>query len=228
MEAEKTILLVEDDARMRAVLSEGLRGAGYRVIEADGVKVGLHLFRTHEPQLAVLDIDLPDGSGLDVCRGIRASKNLSTTPVIMLTGKGGLEDKGAGFEAGADQYLVKPIAPRELIMWAAALLRRLKLDTGPGEELKAGPLVIELAAHLVRYADQVVSNLTVKEFELLCFLVRKRPQVLSRKNILSNLWHTIAVDNVVDTHIFNLRRKLPREAADRIQSVPGKGFRYFE
>lgn len=228
MDAAKTILLVEDDPAARAVLSEGLSGAGYRVLEADGVKVALHLFRTHEPDLAVLDVDLPDGSGLEVCKGIRASKNLATTPVIMLTGKGALDDKGAGFEAGADQYLVKPVAPRELVMWAAALLRRLSLDAGGGDELKAGPLVIAVSAHLVRYKDEVVSNLTVKEFELLCYLVKKRPQVLSRKQILSNLWHTVAVDNVVDTHVFNLRRKLPREAADRIQSVPGKGFRYFE
>ena len=220
------ILLVEDDARMRGVMSEALSGAGYRVHEADGVKVALHLFRTHEPDLAVLDIELPDGSGLDICKGIRAHKTLSITPVIMLTGKGGLDDKGAGFEAGADQYLVKPVAPRELLMWAAALLRRLKLDSGEGDELRVGDLGIDVKAHLVRYKDQTISNLTVKEFELLYFLVRKRPQVLSRKSILTNLWHTVAVDNVVDTHIFNLRRKLPSEVADRLQSVPGKGFRY--
>lgn len=207
-------------------MSEALSGAGYRVHEADGVAVALHLFRTHEPDLAVLDLELPDGSGLEVCKGIRAHKTLSATPVIMLTGKGGLDDKGAGFEAGADQYLVKPVAPRELLMWTGALLRRLKLDAGEGEELRAGELGIDLKSHLVRFKDRTISNLTVKEFELLYFLVRKRPQVLSRKFILSNLWHTVAVDNVVDTHIFNLRRKLPPEAADKLQSVPGKGFRY--
>lgn len=227
MEPQKTVLLVEDDPRARAVLAEALAAAGYRVLEADGVQVALHLFRTHEPDLAVLDVDLPDGTGLDVCKGIRASKNLAATPVILLTGKGALDDKGAGFEAGADQYLVKPVKPSELLMWAGALLRRLKLDAGGGTELKAGSLVIDVAAHLVRWGEAVVSNLTVKEFELLCYLVKKRPQVVSRKQVLSNLWRTVAVDNVVDTHIFNLRRKLPREAADRVQSVPGKGFRYF-
>ena len=228
MEEPKTILLVEDDPRMRAVMSEALSGAGYRVLEADGVAVALNLTRTRLPDLAVLDVELPDGSGLDICRSIRAGKAVSATPIIMLTGKGALDDKGAGFTAGADQYLVKPVAPSELLMWVAALLRRLKLDAGEEEGLRAGDLVIEEKAHRVRYGEAVVSNLTVKEFELLCFLVRKRPQVLSRKFILSNLWRTVAVDNVVDTHVFNLRKKLPPAAADRLQSVPGKGFRWLE
>lgn len=221
-------MLVEDDARMRAVMSEALSGAGYRVLEADGVAVALNLTRTRLPDLAVLDVELPDGSGLEICRSIRAGRAVSATPIIMLTGKGALDEKGAGFDAGADQYLVKPVSPKELLMWVAALLRRLRLDAGTEAGLCAGDLVIDVKAHLVRFGEVVVSNLTVKEFELLCFLVSKRPRVLSRKAILSNLWHTVAVDNVVDTHMFNLRRKLPPAAADRLQSVPGKGFRWLE
>lgn len=227
MANEKQILLVEDDARARLVLSEALTAAGYRVLEADGAAVALHLFRTHKPDLAVLDVELAEGDGLEICRGIRASKGLGATPVIMLTGKGQIDEKGAGFGAGADQYLVKPVGPSELLMWVQALMRRLQLDAGEGGELKAGDLVIDEKSHIVRCGEATVSDLTVKEFELLYFLVRRRPQVLSRKHILTNLWHTVAVDNVVDTHIYNLRRKLPTAVADRIQSVPGKGFRYF-
>jgi len=146
----------------------------------------------------------------------------------MVTGNGDLDDMEAGFAAGADQYLVKPVGARELLMWVMALLRRIEFDAGEGDELKAGDLVLDTKAHLVRFKDQVLSNLTVKEFELLYFLVRKRPQVFSRKHILSNLWHTVAVDNVVDTHIFRLRHKLPKDLAERIQAVPGKGFHYLE
>jgi DNA-binding response OmpR family regulator len=94
--------------------------------------------------------------------------------------------------------------------------------------VRAGDCAIDVNAHLVRYKDQVIPYLTCKEFELLYFLVKKRPQVLSRKHILSKLWHTIAVDRVVDTHLANLRKKLPVELADKIQSVPGKGYRFLE
>lgn len=223
---QPTILLLEDDPSVRTPVREALSAAGYMVAEADRLDVARHLLRTAKPNLAVLDIELPDGSGLDLCREIRANKALSGTPVIMLTGQGRIDDKGAGFEAGADQYLVKPVQPRELLMWVAALLRRLKLDAGEGDVLEAGDLAIDLKSHLVRFKDQTLSNLTVKEFELLFYLVRKRPQVLTRKHIIYNLWRSVTVDNVVDTHIHNLRKKVPQELALRLQSVPGKGFRY--
>lgn len=226
MSDEKKILLVEDDAELRGIMREALLGAGYRVLEAEGIEVGLHLFRAQKPDLAVLDVNLPDGSGLDLCRGIRASKSLSATPVIMLTGQGKLEEKSAGFGAGADQYLVKPVQPGELLLWVEALLRRLKIDRGEGDEAAFGDLVIDLKSQLVRVRGQVLSNLTTKEFELLYFLAKRSPQILSRKFILSHLWHTITVDHVVDTHITNLRKKLPSDISDRIQNIPGKGFRY--
>ena len=111
-------------------------------------------------------------------------------------------------------------------MWVAALLRRTRLDVGEGDELVAGELSLNTKTFVARYKGELLPHLTVKEFQLLCYLVRKRPQVLSRKHILTSLWHTVAVDNLVDAHVFNLRRKLPVELADRIQSVSGKGFRY--
>lgn len=227
MSEGKTILLVEDDALSREPLRAALQGAGYRVLEADGVAVGLNEFRTKSPALVVLDIQLPDGTGLEFCRAVRAHKTLAKTPVIMLTGRGGLEQKGEGFSAGADHYLVKPVHPREALMWVASLLRRVASEREEGESLEAGDLAIDRKALVVRYKDAVLPKLTAKEVELLYFLVRKRPAVLSRKYILSTLWRTVAVDHVIDTHIGNLRRKLPVELADRIQNVPGKGFRYF-
>lgn len=226
MAAPATVFLLEDDPGVRVPLREALSAAGYLVAEADRLDAARHLLRTAKPAVAVLDIELPDGSGLDLCKEIRASKMLFATPVIMLTGKGRMDQKATGFESGADQYLVKPVQPREVLMWVAALIRRIKIDAGEAEAIEAGDLTIDLKSHIVKFKEQAITNLTVKEFELLFFLVRKRPQVLTRKHVIYNLWRSVTVDNVVDTHIHNLRKKVPPELALRIQSVPGKGFRY--
>lgn len=222
------ILIIEDDADTRKMLKDTLLSAEYQVIESDCISAGYHLFQTKTPDLVLLDVNLPDGNGVDLCRKIRDHKTLPDVPIIMLTGNSQLEDKEAGFSAGADQYLVKPVPPRELLLWVKALLRRLALDKDEGDVLKAGDLSIEIDSHLVKFKDQVIPHLTGKEFELLHFLVRNRPKVLSRKGILSKLWHTVTVDHVVDTHMTNLRKKLPQELADKLQCIPGRGFRFFE
>ena len=226
-DAQTTILLVEDDATVRSYVRDALSGAGYLIAEADRLDVARNLLRKAKPALVVLDVQLPDGSGIDFCQEIRASKVMADTPVVMLTALGQFEQKEEGFSAGADQYLVKPVDPKELLLWVDALLRRVKIDAGGADNIEAGDVSIETRAHMVRFKGKPVPDLTVKEFELLSFLVRKRPQVFSRKYLLSNLWHTVAVDNAVDTHVYNLRKKLPEELAARIQAVPGKGFRYF-
>lgn len=224
----KTIVVVEDDAVTRGMVRDLLAAEGHRVLDADTAAVGLHLCRTRKPDLVILDVKLPDGSGVDLCLKLRESQELRAVPVVMLTGQGALEDKETGFSAGADQYIVKPVHAKELLLWVRALFERLRLDSGAGEVLKAGDLEIEPSAHLVRWRGQTVPDLTVREFDILRFLVKNRPQVVTRKRVLSQLLRTVAVDNLVDVHVSNLRRKLPREAADRIQTVPGKGFRYLE
>ncbi len=227
MAAAKTVLVIEDDGNTRRALAAALASQGHRVLESDGVEVGYHLFQSEKPDLIVLDLTLPDGNGVDFCKKVRAHKNLAATPVIMLTGKGQLGDKTEGFEAGADQYLVKPVLPQELLLWTQALLTRLALDKDEGGQLEAGDLTIDPGAHIVRFGDVTIPNLTTKEFDLFYALVKKRPKVLSREWILSTLWRTVAVDNLVDAHMSKLRRKLPQALADRLQAVPGKGFRYF-
>lgn len=227
-ETGKLILIIEDDSATRSMVRDLLTPEGHRLLEADGAQVGLNLFRSRKPDLVLLDISLPDGDGYEVCTKMRASETLGATPIIMLTGKTQLKDKLSGFELGADQYLTKPMHPKELLMWVQALLRRVDYDKEVGDKLLAGELVLDLKAHLVRFREQTIGHLTGKEFDLLYYLVKKSPNVLSRKYILSNLWHTIAVDHVVDTHISNLRKKLPPEVSDRIQNVPGKGFRYLQ
>ncbi|MBI4346792.1 MAG: response regulator transcription factor [Elusimicrobia bacterium] len=225
----QTVLMVEDDAVPRGALELVLKAKGYRVLVTDRVDAGWHLFLKENPDLCVLDIALPDGSGVDLCRKIREHKDRWFTPVILLTGKGELQTKAEGFDAGADQYLVKPVAPDELVMWVQALLRRVGFDQKERfSVVKAGDLEINEDAHLVLYRGTSLGGLTVKEFDLLLYLVKNRPRVLSREQLLKALWHTITVDQVVDTHLSNLRRKLPREVADRIQTVPGKGFRFMD
>jgi len=221
----KTILIVEDEAHVRAVFESALVANGYRVLLADTLEIGWNLFGRENPDLVIIDIVLPDGSGLELCGKIRQHKTLNRTPVIILTGKHEIESKTAGFRAGADQYLVKPLPPQELVLWVEALLRRLSYEEGDEDLLDAGGCRIDLKSRLVSFKGQTF-DLTNKEFDLLYCLVKKRPQVLSRKFLLSRLWHTITVDNVVNTHINNLRRKLPQELADKIQTVPGKGFRF--
>jgi DNA-binding response OmpR family regulator len=224
----KKILLIEDDAAARSGIESILVSRGYEVLPTDLLSTGWHLFTSHKPDLVILDLGLPDGSGLDFCQKLRDHESLGSTPVIMFTAKAEFETKEAGFRAGADQYLTKPVPPREVLLWVEALIRRLEFDAGEGDVLKAGDCEIDIRAHIIRFRGQTITCLTRKEFELLYFLVKKRPQVLSRKHILGKLWHTIAVDHVVDTHLANLRKKLPRELAVKIQAIPGKGYRYLE
>lgn len=224
----KAILIIEDDVDTRRIVSQALASLGHRIIEADGIAAGLRLFLAQRPDLVVVDIRLPDGSGFDACAQIRAHPELGLTPVIMLTGEGKLEDKAKGFAVGADQYLVKPLHLSEFLLWAGALLRRLERGTGAQDVLRVGDLLIDPEARLARFRGQPVATLTAREFDLLHALVRHRPKVLSRRYIMSTLWRTVAVEHLIDTHLGNLRRKLPPELAERVQTVPGKGFRFLD
>lgn len=224
----KRILVVEDDASVRDLVCSALVEKGYDVSWVETIGKGLETLRAGPPDLVVLDVMLPDGSGYDLCREARLSKATRTLPIIMLTAQGRPDEKAAGFGAGADTYLVKPLAVPELLLWVDALLRRRKMDAGESGLLEAGDLVVDEAAHLIRFRGAALPDLTNKEFELFVHLVKHRPQTFSRDYVLSKVWRTVAVDHLVDTHIGNLRRRLPPELADRLQTVPGKGFRYFE
>lgn len=223
----KTVLLVDDEESVRGPLRDVLAEAGFSVAEAGSLAQARRAVQDSLPALIVLDLELPDGSGLDLCRELRGDPAWSQAPIVMLTGRRRLEQKVEGFAAGTDQYLVKPVDPRELLLWVEALLRRIKLDHGEADRIEAGDLIVDAKAHVVRYKEHAIPNLTAKEFELLAFLVGRRPQVFSRKQLLTELWRTVVVENSVDMHLHHLRRKLPPELALRLQSVPGRGFRYF-
>jgi len=224
----KTILVVEDHKETAAMIKAALEEEGYKAACADSLRAGNHFLRTHRPCLLILDVHLPDGNGLQLCCRIRAHAELSKTPIIVLSGRDEMKDKKRGFAAGVDQYLTKPIVIDELMMWVRALLKRVEMDTRNGPLLTIGELEINTEAQILNYKDETVEDLTAREFDLLLALVKQTPRIISRKEILTEVWRTAAVENLVDTHIFNLRKKLPPELARKIQSVPGKGFRYFE
>ncbi|HBL17814.1 MAG: hypothetical protein A2X36_07045 [Elusimicrobia bacterium GWA2_69_24] len=228
MATTPTVLLIEDDPKVRSLVRDTLSMEGYRILESECVEAGMHLFSTQKPDLVVLDLKLPDGDGLDACRRIRQSQAGPNTPVIILTAEANLESKLSGLSMGADQYLVKPLHPLELLQWVKALLRRVQFDAASGTRITVGDLQLMVESREAWYQSMPLTRLTAKEFDLLHFLVKSRPRVVSRQDLIARLWKTVTVDHVVDTHISNLRKKLPTAVSDRIQNIPGKGFRYFE
>lgn len=223
----ETILIIEDNIETSSLIKCALEDAGFKIIVSDLINSGFNLLQNHRPSLVIVDVDLPDGNGFDFCRKVRSHKPLASTPLILLTGHSDVKDKMLGFACGADQYLTKPIEMAELEMWVKALLKRVTIDTAVPSPTETADLAINDDTQLVEYKGVVIKNLTGREFRLLQILVKNTPKVLSRKYILTKIWNTVAVDHLVDTHIYNLRKKLPADLAVKIQSVPGKGFRFF-
>lgn len=223
-----SILIVEDHKETCDLLKAAIEDAGFKPACVGSVKAAKDYLAHHHPSLLILDLALPDGSGLEVCCWVRNSDKLADIPIIALTGQDSMADKSKGFTAGVDQYLTKPIVMDELVLWIKALLRRVSLDKSGGTLLKMGGLEIDVKAQLIKYKGHPVGNLTRREFELLYALAKNSPKIMSRGEILAHVWRTVSVENLVDTHMFNLRKKLPAELAANIQSVAGKGFRYLD
>jgi len=224
----KIILVVEDHKETRNLIKAVLERDGFELSYAETLKAAKNFLKHNKPDIIILDLVLPDGSGLEICALVRSSAELSKTPIIALTGLTEFNDKKRGFECGVDQYLEKPIVIDELSLWVNALLRRVEWDTQGGAMLTFGDLQICNESYIIKFKDAVIGTLTRREFDLLHFLVKSSPKIISRATIIAEVWKTAAVENLVDTHIFNMRQKLPRQLAARIQSVSGKGFRYFK
>lgn len=222
------ILVVEDHKETCALLAAALEEAGFSTHCCGTVKAAKEYLGHSVPCLVVLDLRLPDGDGLEICRWARDIGRLESIPLIALTGEDDLRDKEKGFLAGVDQYLTKPIIMDELVMWVKALLRRVDMDKSGGAVLTIYELQMDVKAQIVKYKNVPVENLTRREFELLYALAKSSPRILSRVEILAEVWRTVAVENLVDTHLYNLRNKLTPELSAKIQAVAGKGFRYFD
>jgi two-component system, OmpR family, copper resistance phosphate regulon response regulator CusR len=209
------ILLVEDEKKIADSLKKGLSEENYYVeVAYDGI-AGRKLFETHHFDLIILDINLPGMSGIQLCKKIR-NRNPGI-PVVMLTALSATDDKIEGFDAGADDYIVKPFDFKELLVRIRALLKRIYQNIPVGNILKVGDLVINLDSKEVTRGNNGIS-LTAKEFQLLEYLVRNRNKVVSRADIALNVWD-IDFDtktNVIDVYVNFLRKKLDNDYDKKI------------
>jgi two-component system OmpR family response regulator len=220
------ILLVEDAAKLARLLQRGLREEGITADVAHGGADGLWMAGERPYDVLVLDVMLPDLSGLEVCRRIRACDD--RTPVLMLTAVGSVADRVAGLDAGADDYLVKPFAFDELLARLRALARRG--DVPRAETLRVGDLELDLRSRRVRRGVTEVS-LTAQEFALLEAMARRRGEVLSREQLVHLAWDVAyeARSNVVDVCVKGLRDAIDRPFGRRsLQTVRGTGYRLVE
>lgn len=218
------ILLVDDEAKMRELLALYLKKEGYTILEAaDGLKA-VEMVDTEKPDLVILDIMLPGMDGLEVCKKIRLN---SLIPIMMLTAKGEEIDKVLGLELGADDYLVKPFSPRELVARVKALLRRSNPVAIEANNFSVADVEIDIAERKVLVSGSEII-LTPKEFEMLLYLMQHKQQVLSRERILEKVWGYDFFGDLrtVDTHVKNLREKLGSDHATYIKTVWGVGYKF--
>ena len=219
------ILVVEDEAPLAEVLRYNLEREGFRVTVAPDGRTAMEKLEESPPDLVVLDWMLPEVSGLEICRTMRRRPELRDVPVIMLTAKGEEHDRVRGLDAGADDYVVKPFSPKELVARVRAVLRRTKAGAG-GEPLRAGPLEMDLETHRVR-RDGAEVALAPTEFRLLRVLLERPSRVYSREQLLDLVWgRDIYVEaRTVDVHIRRLRVALNQNGAkDLIRTVRSEGY----
>jgi DNA-binding response OmpR family regulator len=223
-----TILLVEDERAITEPLAEALEREGFVPEVAGTAAEAMETARGSAPDLVLLDIGLPDGSGLDVCRELRRQTEV---PIIMLTARGSEADRVAGLELGADDYIVKPFSAREVMARVRAVLRRAS-KTGDGDgsrPIVIGDLSLDPARHQARLAGEPL-ELSRKEFELLRVLMDEAGSVITREALLEDVWdmNWFGSTKTLDVHISGLRRKLgddPKEPS-YIHTVRGVGFRF--
>jgi len=221
----KTVLVVEDEPTLRETLAEALESEGYRAVQAGDGKAGLALFRSEHPDLVLLDLMLPELSGLEVTRQVRAE---STVPIVMLTARDAEVDKVVGLELGADDYVTKPFSLRELSARIRAVLRRGDaLVPGLPPKVSLGPVEVDVAGHRVLRDGREVP-LKPKVFELLAFLLRHPGQVVSRDQLLERVWgyDYPGETRTVDVHVHWLRSAIEPEPSNPtiIQTVRGVGY----
>lgn len=221
------LLLIDDDARLSSMVGDYLRNSGFEVETAGSLAAGRERLAAEPFDALVLDLMLPDGDGLDLCRELRADAKFRHLPLLMLTARGEPMDRILGLELGADDYLPKPFEPRELLARVKALLRRASPPPSGDDVLRFGRLEVDLGARVARL-DGVICDLTGHQFDLLVVLAQSPGRVLSRDQIMDSLkGHPLeAFDRSIDVHISRIRAvieddpKLPR----RVLTVRGAGY----
>jgi two-component system, OmpR family, response regulator RegX3 len=220
--------MVEDEPSITAPLTEALEREGFDSAVARTAAEGVSLAGDLEPDLVLLDVMLPDGSGYDVCRELRRS---SEVPIIMLTARGEETDRIVGLEVGADDYVLKPFSARELVARIRAVLRRARQPEPSGGEdpLEIGDVLLDQARHEVTQAGRPI-ELTRKEFEVLRLLMRNAGAVVSREQLIEDVWDVnwFGPTKTLDVHVSALRKKLSDDpgAPRYVHTVRGVGFRF--
>lgn len=226
VETAKKILLVDDEPQIVKVLKGYLENAGYRVVSALDGNSALDLFSREKPDFVILDLNLPGIDGLEICRTIRDTSNI---PILMLTARSEEADRIVGLELGADDYIVKPFSPREIVVRVKTILRRAGGDVSQTRTLHTGDLYIDIDTHSVEMAGKTI-DLTPTEFDILVTMARQPKRVFSRMQLLETIQGISyeGFDRTVDTHIKNLRNKLepdPRKPV-YIHTVFGVGYKF--
>ena len=221
----RRVLVVEDDPDIVELISHYLEGEGFRV---EALGDGSHAFarlKSEAFDLLVLDLQLPGMDGLSLCGALRRDADTENLPIIMLTARGDESDRIVGLEVGADDYVVKPFSPKELVARARALLRRVERREETDAPLRRGPLEVDRTRHTARWDGEGV-HLTAKEFALLVALLEADGRVLTRQMLLESVWGYSYTEGTrtVDVHIRRLREKLPGLAPQLI-TVKSLGYR---
>jgi DNA-binding response OmpR family regulator len=223
-----TVLVIDDEKDVVELLRYNLEKNGYDVIATPDGETGLNAAAAAAPDAIILDVMMPGLDGLAVCRRLRESPRTARIPIILLTAKAGEADRVVGLEMGADDYVVKPFSPRELVARIRAQLRRTAATAGEGEAIRRGDLVIDSGRHEVTWAGKPVV-LTATEFRILHYLASRPGRVCSRTDIIDGaLGRDVAVvDRTVDVHVTALRKKLGK-GGDLLETVRGFGYRFHE
>jgi two-component system alkaline phosphatase synthesis response regulator PhoP len=223
-----TILVVDDERKIAQLVRDYLETAGYRVVLAYDGKTAMAQVRYEQPDLVVLDLNLPGMDGIDVARAIRQERN---TPIIMLTARVEETDRIVGLELGADDYVTKPFSPRELVARVRAVLRRAGDSEPPSPLVRIRDLAIDLEKRTVTRGEESI-DLTTTEFDLLTVLARQPGRVFSRAELLDRVQGTAfeGYERTIDVHVKNLRKKLEPDPhhPTYVLTVYGAGYRFTE
>ena len=220
----ETILVIDDQADIRALLSMALKEAGYRVVEADSGPAGIDAYHAHQPDLILLDIGLGSMDGLEVCRQLRT---VSTTPIIFLTSRADEVDQLVGFAAGGDDYVTKPFSPRIVVARVSSMLRRnQRPEAEEKTRFEAGPLTVDVESREARLDGEPL-DLTRTEFDLLVALIENPSRVVTRDSLLQRVWGEWYGDShVVEVHMSRLRNKVKKAGGPPIgAAVRGVGYK---
>jgi DNA-binding response OmpR family regulator len=222
------ILVVDDEPEAVELVEFNLKGAGYEVSTAGDGAEALNKARRIQPNLVILDVMMPEIDGMEVCKLLRRDPATSAIPIIMLTAKASEVDRVLGLELGADDYVVKPFSPRELVLRVKKILERGKPAEATKEKIVFGDLVIDIPRHAVLWKGKEI-DLTATEFKLLSTLAQRRGRVQSRDALLRDVWgyESMIDTRTVDTHMRRLREKMGL-AAKYLDTIRGVGYRFIE